>query len=195
MRMKQSTIKAIKTARKWLEKGPIYLDTETTGISNTAQIIDLAVIDTDGTVLLDTLVKPTVAIEKAASNVHGIKDNSVEDAPGFDDIMYSLIFLSQERSVIIYNAEFDRRLIQQSAEAHNIDPPSIYVHCAMVLYAQFYGYWNDYYGNYRWQSQAKAAKQLGLELPEDLHRAKADAQLCRLILEAMAATKLPEEAE
>jgi len=63
----------------------------------------------------------------------------------------------------------------------------------MELYAEFYGDWNDYHKSYRWQSQEKAARQLGLKIPADLHRAAADANLCRLIVEAMAATRLPGE--
>ena len=191
--MEQSKIDAIKTARNWLEKRPVYLDTETTGLNNTAQIIDLAVIDTDGTVLLDTLVKPTVMIEKGAGDVHGILANAVEDAPTFDKVLPELDRVARNRYVLIYNAEFDTRLVNQSAKAHKANFDISKTECVMLLYARFYGDWNDYYGNYRWQSQAKAAQQLGLELPEDLHRAKADAQLCRLILEAMAATPLGDE--
>ncbi|MEZ4497878.1 MAG: exonuclease domain-containing protein [Thermomicrobiales bacterium] len=36
----------------------IYLDTETTGLDRTAEIIDIALVTNDGAVLFNTLVKP-----------------------------------------------------------------------------------------------------------------------------------------
>jgi DNA polymerase III epsilon subunit-like protein len=96
--------------------------------------------------------------------------------------------------IVIYNNSYDLRLCRQSAKAHGVEPwaPPETI-CAMELYAKFYGEWNDYHKSYRWQKQSDAAHQLGIEIPADLHRAAADANLCRLIIEAMAATPLPGE--
>lgn len=189
-------IEAAQTAKKWLNQKPLYLDTETTGLDRAAQIVDLALLDSDGTPLINTLVKPTAEIDPEAAAIHGITETDVVDAPTFADILPKLIDLTQDRLVIIYNAEFDQRLLRQSAKAHDIRQPCVKsdVVCAMLVYAQYYGDWNTWYGNYRWQSQANAAKQLGLGIrPADLHRAAADADLCRRIVEAMAAAELDEE--
>lgn len=37
----------------------VFLDTETTGLDGNAEIIDIALVDRDGAVLLDTLIRPT----------------------------------------------------------------------------------------------------------------------------------------
>lgn len=195
-KLSNAKIEAIKTARSWLELKFQALDTETTGLRGNAEIVDLALIGPDGEVLINTLVRPTSPIPAEATKIHGITNEMVIDAPAFSEIMPNLIKLTQDKLVVIYNAEFDQRMLRQSAAANNIKNPCVKsdVVCAMTLYAQFYGDWNGYRGNYKWQSQANAAKQLGIEVPDGLHRAAADAQLCRLIVEAMAATRIPGDA-
>lgn len=191
--MSPDKIQTIKTARKWLTEKPIFLDTETTGLGLSAEIVDLALIDSNGKTLINTLIKPTVPITCEASKVHHIKDSDVLDAPSFPNILKMLTKLCIHRRVLIYNASFDMRVLLQSAKAHNRGLPLIGPNCVMKAYAQFYGDWNNSRSSYKWQTQTNAAKQLGLELPTDLHRAAADAMLCRSIVTAMAATKLPGE--
>lgn len=50
----------------------IILDTETTGLDNTAEIVEISVINDQGEVLLDTLIKPTKPIPGDATAIHGI---------------------------------------------------------------------------------------------------------------------------
>ena len=56
----------------------------------------------------------------------------------------------------------------------------------MKLYARFFGQWSDYWRNYKWQKLGEAALHCGLELPKDLHRARADAELARQVVFYMA---------
>jgi DNA polymerase-3 subunit epsilon len=172
----------------------VYLDTETTGLGNDAEIVDIAIIDSDGTELLNTLVRPTLLIPPGATEVHGITNEDISRAPTFADISPNLNSYSN-RLIVIYNRDYDLRVCHQSAKARDVEPwaPPETI-CAMELYAEFYGDWNNYHKSYRWQKQSDAAHQLGIEIPADLHRAAADANLCRLIVEAMAATPLPGEA-
>ena len=181
---------AIQTARAWLDRKPYYLDTETTGLRGDAEIVDLALIDHDGKTLIDTLIRPTSPMPAEATKIHGITNEMVADAPGFSEIVLDLIVLTKDKLVVIYNASFDQRMLHQSAQANKIEQISVKldVVCAMKLYAQFYGDWNDYRRNYKWQKQANAARQLGIKAPDDLHRAAVDAELCRLIVKGMAAT-------
>lgn len=186
---------AIQTARAWLDRKPYYLDTETTGLRGDAEIVDLALIGPDGDILIDTLVRPTSPIPAEATKIHGITNEMIIDAPGFSEIVPGLVALTKDKMVVIYNASFDQRMLRQSARANKIKYPGVKsdVVCAMELYAQFFGDWNDFSENYKWQSQANAAKQLGINVPSNLHRAAADAQICRLIVEGMAGTPIPGE--
>ena len=198
--MKPDKIEAIKTAREIVGLRPVYLDTETTGLDSEAEIVDIAIIGPEGIELVNTLVRPTIPIPEQATAIHGIKNEDVADAPTFADVVQNLtVSIHNDRMTVIYNRDYDLRLMVQSATANKVDsrywgPPSNTV-CAMKLYAQFHGDWNSSYKSYRWQKLSVAAKRLGIEIPADLHRAAADANLCRLIVEAMAATPLPGEAK
>ena len=64
----------------------VLLDTETTGLDGDAEIVDLALLDRDGTVLLDTLLRPQWPIPPVVSRVHGLYDHHVRAAPTFPAI-------------------------------------------------------------------------------------------------------------
>ena len=180
-------------AREWLERKPVFLDTETTGLRAGAEICEIALIDHDGTVLLDTLVQPIRPIPRDAMAIHGITNDMVRESPTFADIFPQLDELLAGRDVVIYNAEYDQKMIRQSAAARGMrftpwwqaDHESVW-RCAMKLYAEFYGDWDDYRGNYRWQRLGNAARQCGLRIDEDLHRARADTELTRQLVLHMA---------
>lgn len=185
--MNQDQFYAVRQARAWLKEKPLFLDTETTGFSVHDVVINLALINSNGQALIDTLIRPTVPISDKAAAIHGIKNSDIQaSTPSFNEILPKLTRLTKDRLILIYNADFDLRLLRQSAEKYGGKTlPYIYnVACAMRLYAQFYG---------EKQTQQNAARQLSLELPANLHRAAADAKLCREIVMAMAATPLPEE--
>lgn len=68
----------------------IFLDFETTGTDiKTDRIVQLCMIkvfDKGERIVKSTLVNPTIPIPKAASDVHGISDEQVKDAPEFKKI-------------------------------------------------------------------------------------------------------------
>jgi DNA polymerase-3 subunit epsilon len=146
--------KAAFWARSLLERLDwVILDTETTGISRHDEIVQIAVLAPDGEALLDTLIRPTRSIPNEATVIHGITDADVADAPPFPKIFPRLKEIIAGKTVIIYNAPFDVRLIRQTLAIHNLPPPGIegeQVECAMLQYSAWYGeLWPD--GGYRWQ--------------------------------------------
>src|SRR5690554_2132118 len=104
----------ISIAKAWLNSPFCIFDTETTGLDNEAQIIEIAVIDENGNTLLETLVKPAVTISPESTKVHGITESDVKTAPSFDDVFLKLIEVTKGKRVIAYNNDFDNRLIKQS---------------------------------------------------------------------------------
>jgi DNA polymerase-3 subunit epsilon len=168
----------------------LVLDTETTGLGHDAEICQIAVIDSAGTVLLDTLVKPVHPIQPGAVAVHGITDAMVAAAPGWQDITESLQRLLCGHDVVIYNAVFDRKLMHQSAEQAGL--PKIEwkslatFHCAMLEFAAVYGDWNSYYQSYRWKTLATAAEYYRLPVI-DAHHALGDCLTTLAVCKAMAA--------
>jgi DNA polymerase-3 subunit epsilon len=179
---------AIQLAQQWLSRKPVYIDTETTGTGPNDCIIEISLIDHNGDVLVDSLVKPIGKISSGARAVHGITDDLIQDAPRWESVWIQVEAAITNRVIGIYNVDFDLRMIRQSHQINWMrwsDPQGAEFFCIMKLYAQFYGLWNSKYGNYRWQSLDQAREQCGIPLPNS-HRAKDDTLLTRALLEFMA---------
>lgn len=170
----------------------VVLDTETTGIRG--EICQIAIINSSGDVLLDTLVKPSDSIPSDATRIHGISNADVADAPTWADITDRVEELLTGQHVVVYNAKFDRGRMHQSAE--NAGLPKVDWKtfstwwCAMELFAEEYGDWNDYHGSYRWQKLSTAATHYGIPVV-DAHTALADCQMTLQVVKAMAAVQTP----
>jgi DNA polymerase-3 subunit epsilon len=146
---------SIAWAKSVLEQPERYviLDTETTGVTSFDEVIQIGVIDPLGTVLLDHLVKPArkKQISSEAMAIHRITMAMLANKPLYSQIAGMLESVVRGRTVITYNAEFDRRLLMQSAEfAGGFVPPEPW-ECAMLQYSQFVGDWDTYRNAYRWQ--------------------------------------------
>ena len=164
-------------------------DTETTGLSDTDEIVEIAIVSTQGTTLFNTLIRPTFAISNAASAVHGIKDDNVRHAPTIVDLIPKLRKIMQGHRITSYNLAFDVRMLEQSCVAAGIEPFGDTVQradCIMELYAVWWGDWNDFHKSYTWQPLGRAIKQCELETPEGLHRALADAKGALAVLNHIA---------
>jgi len=182
---------AIEWARLVLaDPNVVILDTETTGLGGNDQIIQISIMGMNGSEILNEMIQPTVPINPDAQRVHGISRKMLEDKPFFPDIYPRIVEATYQKDVIIYNAEFDVRMLRQSCEAFrdNCVPPGIVweteFDCAMINYAQFCGEWNDYRGSFRWQ-----------RLPGGDHSAMGDCKATLEVIRMMAAAKLTSEKE
>lgn len=182
------SVQAAATARAWLEADPLVLDTETTGLGDDAEVIEISVIDARGEVLLDTLVRPSGQIPAEASAIHGITNEDVATAPTWAEIHQRLAELVAGRLVIAYGADFDMRLIEQSAARHGLSWARPETGCAMRLYAQRNGEWSDRRSTWRWLKLGVAAEACGIDAG-GAHRALADCRMTLGVLQAMAGKK------
>jgi len=158
---KESLLHIRKQAALWsrelLKRDPdtwVILDTETTGLGNNAEVIQIGVIDSRGNVLMDNvLVKPTIPIPADATAIHHITNEMVQDAPSFLDVMPQLREVVEGKLLVIYNAQYDMRLLVQSGKAHGayLEIGIEGFTCVMLQYAEWFGDWNDYHKSFRWQ--------------------------------------------
>ena len=174
---------------EWMNKEPLFLDTETTGLGADAEICEIAIIDHEGAVIVDSLVKPVAPIPPDAGRIHGITDKMVADAPTIDEIMKGIDGLVKDKLVLIrtYNADYDTRLISQSLKFRNVDLSGgilsgimrlirfrnvdssngilsgIETGCVMQLFAERYGKWSDYHKSYTWVKLIKAAYMMDID--------------------------------
>jgi len=174
--------------RATLSRNPLILDTETTGLKG--ELCDIAIIDMDGNILLDTLVRPIAQIQAGATAVHGISDKDVETAPTFAQALHQIQVI-KGRVVICYNVEFDRRVIRESAKKWRIEEaeyaPENWT-CAMEMYARWWGDFSQYHRSYKWQKLTTAMEQQKIDVAGmQAHRALADAEMTRrLVLKLVA---------
>jgi len=180
-------LQAMRIASQMLELSPIFIDTETTGFNANDVVIEVAILDTDGSLIYQSLIKPRQTIPLQASAVHGITDISVVQAPSWSDVWPRVVEAVSGRVAAFYNAEFDLRMLRQSCGLNGIpwEDPFADDFCVMELFARYYGDWDPRRSQFRWKPLAFAGKFFHLPEP-NTHRAKDDALLTKLVLEKMA---------
>lgn len=178
--------RSIQTAQKILEARPIYLDTETTGLESRDEIIEISIIDDEGQVLFESLVKPSQPIPASATLIHGISNDEVQKARNWPVVWPQVRSVLFGRLVVIYNESFDIRMMQQSHARYRLTWKERFnTFDLLKLYAEFRGEWDPNRRSYRYHSLAKAGQQCGISLP-NAHRSTADTLLTRALLHHIA---------
>jgi len=163
----------------------VIFDTETTGFGDHDEIIQIAAINGNGKTLLNTYIRPQQNIRN--SEYHGITDETVRDSPTFDLVYPRIVEIFANKLVVAYNYDYDARMLVQCCRRHGLAYPERRAFdCAMELYATFYGDWNDYRGNYKWQKLSAAMQRFGLKFEGNEHDALADCKATLAVLKKMA---------
>lgn len=139
----------------------MILDTETTGLRIDSEIVQIAVLGHDEIEWVNTLIKcrnPHKLLEKdpksglCAFDIHGIHPDMLTDAPTWADVHADLYVSLMDERVIIFNSQYDWPLIEAHCnECLLMRPEPVAVECAMLKYSAYYGEWNEYRQNYKWQ--------------------------------------------
>lgn len=130
----------------------VVLDTETTGLRRQGHtvgvceiglaVIDLGPVPQQGGPRIiarhSKLLHPGMPIPRESSQVHGILDADVRDAPHLCDVWPALLawiarFAGESPCVVAHNASFDREVIADVLRAHGIDLPPWQWRCSMQL--------------------------------------------------------------
>lgn len=109
-----------------LKKPIAFIDLETTGINlGTDRIVEIAIVKilTDGTRSVKRkLVNPEMPIPKGASDVHGITDEMVKDAPTFKQVAHELKQMLDGCDLAGYNSNrFDIPLLMEEFLRSQVD--------------------------------------------------------------------------
>lgn len=166
-------------ARKKITENPVYLDTETTGLEITDEIVEIAIVDTNGMVIFDSLIKPTKPIPISATAINHISNEMVEHSPTIADVWQEIRKLLITHPIGMYNAEFDIRMILQSLKLNNLpDDTKFNAFDIMKVYS-------DFMGNDRRYRLEQAGRNLGIRIPNS-HRAVDDTLLTRAVFHSIA---------
>jgi len=76
----------------------LVLDTETTGLGDHAEIIEIGIINGSGETVMNTLVKPNTAVPATATAIHGITDDDLLNAPSFTEVMVIPPFITEAKN-------------------------------------------------------------------------------------------------
>lgn len=148
----------------------IFIDTETTGLNQDGkdEVLEIAIVDTDGLILLNTLVRPVRnTVWPQAQAIHGISPKDVSNSITWDALLPTIATISTGKQVVIYNATFDTSFFPVGFF------PS--VSCAMRRYSELNPYDNS------WAKLSDAAIESGYSSSGEFHRALEDALACRYI--------------
>lgn len=163
-------LNAIELAKQWMmsPNDLVILDTETSGLGDDAEIIEISLINGNGKVLLDTLVKPTKEVPQEAIDIHGITNELLSTEKSWPEVQLDFENAIQGKALVIYNADYDMRIINQTYQAHQSTFPkdienSITIDCAMLTYAEFSGIWDDRRENWKWHKLIDAAEKSGVK--------------------------------
>ena len=101
----------------------VLFDLETTGIScREDEVVEISALKVkDGFVVdeFSTLVNPGIPIPFMASNINGITDSMVKDAPDFKTVLADFMEFAQDAVLVGHNiAAFDMKFIQRDAEKY-----------------------------------------------------------------------------
>ena len=155
----------------------LIVDTETTGLGRRAEILEIAIIDTTGTVRFESLSLPQGRIPSEASDLHRLTRLVLRSkgAKPWPDIHGAVVDALKDAAVVLaWNAPFDARMLSQTASRYGLSVRSVP--------------WRDALADYRRlrpggrHSLRVAGKREGVAVEGPVHRALLD---CRTVLAIM----------
>jgi|SRR5882672_1971296 len=164
----------VEWAQRFIASKALIIDTETTGLGEDDQIVEIAIVDAAYTLEFASLVKLSKPIPPAATNIHGITTEMADQAIAADELWPLVHQIICGSALLAYNAPFDSRMIEQTfgPEARNHE-----WHCLMNAWMEFHGF--D-----RWQRLETVCHNIGVE--PGGHRALGDAKAAREVLRWLA---------
>ncbi len=178
--------KIVEIARHKLKENPLYIDTETTGIGRTDEILEISILDSDGSIVYESLIRPLKSIPADVIAIHGITDEMVQSSRPWAIAWQSIRPLLSGRLLAMYNAEFDLRMMQQSLEQYRLPWRDKFLSLdIMALFSEYIGEWDPKRGSLRRYRLEQAGKYFNIPIP-NAHRAHEDTLLARAVLHCIA---------
>lgn len=164
------------------DTGFVLIDLETTGLPHhsSVEIIEIGVINHQGEVLLNSLIKPRWPIPAQASAVNGLYDADVANAPLLSEIYPQLLRIVADQTAVAFNSDFEESILEIARQREGLPhlmPQAWY--CSMRAYRAFYG------ARHR-IGLGRACSLEGITV-ENAHRAIGDCQLTLALMHKMAA--------
>ena len=152
----------------------LVLDTETTGGAKYDEVIDLGiVVSGSGKVLFDEIFRPEVPVNEHAFKVHGITDSRLVQANKFHTYAEQLYEILESAPLIVWNSNFDERMMIQTFQKYGMPVPQMKFVCAMQKYK-----------HYSWSPKVTSLTNAcyAMRVQAGSHRAITDALACARVI-------------
>lgn len=139
MRWAGNRLEAISWSQHYLNSDAIIIDTETTGLLEkpNVEVIELAILDMKGQILYSSRFRPKYKIPKRVIAIHGITNDDVAEEPTFREEYNNILDVMNSKTVIAYNAKFDRGVLGNTCKLFKLTPPDCKWQCAMQVFRAF----------------------------------------------------------
>jgi DNA polymerase-3 subunit epsilon len=177
---------AIRLAQTKISEKPLYIDTETTGLSKNDEVIEISIVDHDGAILFSSMIKPTQPIPPGAQAIHHISNADVQSAPAWPVVWPKVREILYGRTIAAYNAPFDLGMIKQTHLRYRLPwRENLNMFDVLHLYSDYRGEWDPFKGSMKFFRLEEAGRYFQIPLP-NAHRSAADALLTRAVLHSIA---------
>lgn len=158
------------------------------------QVCELAILDKNGAILFDTIIKPD-HVSGAGLQTRLIPVEHVRTAPTIDTLWGNLCAITNRRDVVMFNQRLIRVLLKASAMPYNLPPLPGYAHSVQGLYL-------DHHATAFTATESPTLSYIALhcelednplaisqnqDLPWRIHHAVNEAETCRRVLMYLAA--------
>ncbi len=171
-----------------MDRPIVAFDTETAACHGPPHLIELGAVRSVGGEIVDrfvSLVRPEVPIETAASEVHGLVDEDVRDAPVAAEVIAQFLVWLGDDWLVAHNAGFDASVLAFEALRHGIELPETPILDTLKLARRWIGDAPDF-------KLETLVRHLELDI-ERSHRALPDAVACWLVWQECQARAAIEE--
>jgi DNA polymerase-3 subunit epsilon len=176
----------VSLAARIIAQKPVYIDTETTGLDKNGEIVEISILDSDGSVLLNSLVKSSKSIPLDVQVIHGITNNMVSGSLALPILWPRVRNLVFGRAIAAYNAPFDLKMIQQSLAIYRIPWRENFEFVdVMKLFSDYRGIWDSARNSMKMFKLEDVGLFFNIHLP-NTHRSTNDALLTRAVIHNIA---------
>ncbi|MCY1003939.1 3'-5' exonuclease [Myxococcus sp. MISCRS1] len=153
---------ALAALKSWTaDARTVVVDVESTDLNG--RVIEVAVVDLAGTVLLQRRINPGCEIHPGAQAIHGLTQADLAGQPAWDGVVDEFEAVTRGRNVLAFNATFDGLTIARSTEVSCGSEKGRLArkaaedwHCVMGAMAPLMGEWDSKYNDFKLPSLARA---------------------------------------
>lgn len=144
-------IAAAKWAKKKLKKNNWIIANVKAAVSNDTEIAEIAIVNHQGIVLIDTFVKLTTFVPNNVTQVYDVGNEIAINLLSFSEVYLQIVEAIEGKQILVYDLPFTTQVLNSSCRLHGLPILKLTkcAYCLMDRYAQWKGDWNYVSESYR----------------------------------------------